>query len=70
MGKEEEDRTKLENKEKDTQVPTKLQIYLWYRIFPKNVGGRGQTPPPNVCVREKQGRKIKSQNEGGEKKSN
>ena len=50
----------------------KLQMYIWY--FPKKCRGTGiYTPPPSngcVCVREKQGRKIKSQNEGGEKKSN
>ena len=45
-------------------------MYLWY--FPKKCRGTGMnTPgtPPNasVCVQEKQGRKIKSQNEGGGK---
>ena len=44
----------------------KLQMYFWY--FPKKCRGTGIYPPPSnacVCVREKQGRKIKSQNEGG-----
>ena len=71
MGKEKENRTKLENQQKqDTQVPTKLQMHLWF--FPKNVGGRESPPPPSnacVCVREKQGRKIKTQNEGGGKRN-
>ena len=65
-GKEKEDRTKLENQQKqDTQVPTKLQMYLF---FSQKMLEDGKDPPPSnacVCVREKQGRKIKTQNEGG-----
>ena len=66
MGKEKEDRTKLENQQKqDTQVPTKLQMYLWF--FPK-------TPPPPmhvfVCEKNREGKsKLKMKGGGKEIKS-
>ena len=37
-------------------------------VFSQKMAGDGRDPPPSnacVCVREKQGRKIKTQNEGG-----
>ena len=69
MGKEKEDRTKLENQQKqDTQVPTKLQMHLWF--FPKKCWRTGKTPPPPmhvfVCEKNREG-KSKLKMKGGKR---
>ena len=73
MGKEKEDRTKLENQQKqDTQVPTKLQMYLWF--FPKKCRRTGETPPLYnllhvfVCEKNREG-KSKLKMKGGGKRN-